>query len=172
MDEQDLEFAFGLAQLYFDFLNNIWGSSAVFVFKQFARLAKEELLLRKIFGEPVPKEQAQALFLNGFNLRCLIPSGTNTVLARRRDGNLGILMTHLHEAASEAEAEAVARNYLPENYQAPPAGVEIAESVLHMLTKKTITDYRNGLVIPGEPQPAEFRALMLSALPLPPEIIF
>jgi ATP-dependent Clp protease ATP-binding subunit ClpA len=172
MDEQDLEFAFGLAQLYFDFLNNIWGSSAAFVFKQFARLAKEELLLRKIFGEPVPKEQAQALFLNGFNLRFLIPSGTNTVLARRRDGNLGILMTHLHEATSETEAENVARNYLPENYQARPAPVEIAESVLHMMTKKTITDYRNGLVIPGEPQPEEFRTMMLSALPLPPEIIF
>jgi hypothetical protein len=169
VDERDLEFAFGLGQLYFEFLNNIWGSSAAFVFKQFAKLAKEELLLRNIFGESAPK--AQALFLNGFNLRFLIPPGANTVLVRRRDGNLGILMTHMHEVTSEAEAEKVARKYLPENREARPVVVEIAESVLHMMTPKTITDYRNGLIIPGEPQPEEFRALMLSALPLPPEIV-
>jgi hypothetical protein len=170
LEERDLEFAFGLAQLYFAFLNDIWGSSAAFVFKQFAGLTQEELRLKTLSGEPPPK--AQALFLNGYNLRGLVPPGANTVLARRRDGNLGILMTHLHEAASQAEAENVARNYWPEKPAAGPAAFEIAESVLQMMTKNSILDYRNGLVIPAEPQPEEFRALMLSALPLPPEIRF
>jgi hypothetical protein len=40
-----------------------------------------------------------------------------------------------------------------------------------MITEaKVITDFRTGLVISAEPSPEEFRALLLSALPLPAEL--
>ena len=168
VDERDMDFVFGLAQLYFDFFNYVWGGSAVFIF---AQMKKEERLLRKIFGEPQPGP-IQALFLNGFNLRRLVSSGTKTLLARRANGSLGILMMHLHDAASLAEAEVVARNYLPAADAASPSELEIGAEVFQMITEnKTITDFRTGLVIPANPSPEEFRALMLSALPLAPEVV-
>jgi len=44
--------------------------------------------------------------------------------------------------------------------------------VLHLIAEnQTITDFRTGLVIPAESSPEEFRAFLLSALPLPPEVV-
>jgi hypothetical protein len=167
LDERDADFVFSLAKIYFDFFNYVWGSSAALIFEQ---LRKEERLLRRIFGE-LKSGPIQALFLNGFNLRFLLPSATSTLLARRADGSMGVLLTHLRDASSLVEAEVVARNYLPEGGQMHDVDMELAGPVLQMIIEnKTITDFRTGLVVPAEPSPEEFRALMLSALPLPPEI--
>jgi hypothetical protein len=153
--------------LYFDFFNYVWGCSASFVFEQ---LKKEERLLRKIFGESrsVP---VQALFVNGLNLRSILQSGVSTLLLRRSDGSMGVLMMHLRDAASIAEAEVVASNFLPKAGQTQNAEVQIEETVSQMIIEaKTIADFRSGLVIPAEPSPEEFRAFLLSTLPLPEEV--
>jgi ATP-dependent Clp protease ATP-binding subunit ClpC len=167
LDERDTDFVFGLAQCYADFFNYVWGSSATFLFEQ---LGQPERAVRRIFGESRPSP-IQALFLNGFNLRYVVSPGTSTLLVRRADGSIGVLLMHLHDASSQVEAEAVARNYLPEGGRVPNAEVEIDGPVLHMITEnKTITDFRTGLVISAQPSQEEFRALVLSALPLPAEV--
>lgn len=164
MDDRDMNFVYALAQLYFDFFNNIWGSSGSFVFKQFT---PEETLLRTIFRESIPPA-IQGVFLNGFNLRYLVPAQVTAALTRRTDGALGVVTARLLEAASAAEAEAVVRNHVSASDTIETAGA----SVLHLITSKTITDFRTGLIIPAKPERDEFRALMLSALPLPPEVAF
>ena len=161
MDKQDDDFAFDLAQLYFDFFNHVWGGSAAFVFKQHT---KEERLLRNIFGESPPP--IQGLFLTGFNLRSLLPAQMSTVLARRKDGSLAVVNLKMRDATSPADAKAVTENRL----DAGVSSLDGAGSVTHLLTAKTLTDFRTGLVIPVQPERDSFRAMVLSALPLPPEI--
>lgn len=169
VDEQDMNFVCRLAQLYSDFFNHVWGSSAVFLFEQ---SSSEERLLKQIFGEATPGP-IQALFLNGFNLRHLAPPGANTLLARRVDGSMGVLTTRLRAVASRAEAQTAAQNHLLANAHEPDTGTEAAGPVLHIINEnKTITDFRTGLAIPASPSPEEFRSLVLSALPLPPEVSF
>ena len=164
MEAQDANFVSQLAQLYFDFFNNVWGASASFALPPFT---PEESLLRNLFGEATPPA-IQGVFLKGLNLRFLIPPEESAVLARRADGSLGVVNMRLVEAASATEAEALAQNRLLE-------GSSVANttgSVLHLMSQKTITDCRTGLIIPAKPEREEFRALMLSALPLPPEVAF
>jgi len=168
LEERDADLVYGLAQSYSDLFNDVWGCSAVFVFEQFNR---QDRTSPRVFGELRPGP-VQALFVNGLNLRFLGPPGTTTILARRADGSMGILTTHLLDASTRAEAEAITRNYLPAMGRDQNAEAQIAGPVLHLITEnKTITDFRTGLVIPAEPSPDEFRALLLSALPLPPEVV-
>jgi hypothetical protein len=162
MGEQEMDLASKLAQLYFDFFNNIWGTSASLILEEFY----EECLLRTIFGKAGPAFHGLPMFVNGFNLRFQLPPQASVLLARRTDGSLGLVSTRLLAAASVAEAESVARKHLSAgNGVAKPAG-----DVLFLMTSKTITDFRTGLIIPDKPGKEEFRALMLSALPLPPEV--
>jgi hypothetical protein len=114
----------------------------------------------------------QALFLSGFNLRSLISPDNNIVLVRRSDGSLGILLVHLHEVASPGEAEVIGRKYVSKTNQGPLPEINATGPVLQMMTPKAMSDFRTGLVIPSRPQPEEFRAMVLSALPLPPEFRF
>lgn len=171
LEERDSDFAYSLAQLYFDFFNYLWGGSAAFVFEQ---LKKEELLLRKIFGErdPAPAPM-QGLFVTGINIRSIVPAGGNTVLLRRADGSMGVLLMHLREAACAAEAKTVVRTFLPRGDLNQHAEIQAEGAVLQMITeRKDITDFRTALVIPVEPSPEQFRALLLSTLPLPVEVRF
>jgi hypothetical protein len=81
---------------------------------------------------------------------------------------MGVLLMHLREAASAVEAEAVVRTFLPRADLNQHAEVPVGGAVLQMITEaKTITDFRTGLVIPAQPSPEEFRAFLLSSLPLP-----
>jgi hypothetical protein len=167
LDERDVKFAFGLAQLYFDFFNYVWGCSAAFVFEQ---VPGDGWLSKRIVAEPQP-DPIQGLFLNGFNIRSILPCGAHPLLLRRADGSMGVLLMHLREAASATEAQAVARTFLPRADLNQPAEVPVEGAVLQMITEtKTITDFRTGLVIPAQPSPEEFRAFLLSSLALPKEV--
>ena len=42
--------------------------------------------------------------------------------------------------------------------------------IQQLILNKTLTDFRTGVVVPAEPTVEESRALLLSALPLPPEV--
>ena len=143
LDPHDTAAAAGLAKCYQDFVNGLWGGSA-------AVLA----------GLTV-----QALYLEGCNLRELLPLGNRPILVRRTDGGLGVLVARVLEPASREEAKLAAAASLGQPLQA-------GELVWHRITEgKTIADFRTGLVIPAEPSPEEFRAFMLSSLALPWEVL-
>jgi hypothetical protein len=150
------------------FFSEVWGCSATFLFEQFR---PEEALLRVIFGETQIKP-IQGLFLEGPALARLIPLGVHPLLCRRHDGSLRVTLMHARAVASKAEAGQFATACFSNddpagNLELPPAG-----GVLQMIQQgKTITDFRSGVVVPAEPSKDEFRALMLSALDLPPEVI-
>ena len=42
--------------------------------------------------------------------------------------------------------------------------------IQHLIEKKTLTDFRSGIIVPAQPSVDEFRAMLLSALPLPVEV--
>lgn len=164
LEERDQDMVVRLAQCYHDFFANVWGVSASFLFKP---LPNEELRRMKIFGERSP-DSIQGLFLNGFNLRSLETG--HLLLLRRADGLPGLLTVRLHDAPCKAEAEQAARGSHP--LAGPTTEIDSLGPVERMIIEKlTMTDFRTGLVIPAAPSPEEFRTLLLSALPLPPEVI-
>ncbi len=167
LEERDAMFAFALAQMHFDFFNDIWGGSAKFLLEA---ITADDRFLQKLFKETNSKP-TMALFLSGLNLRLLLPVASSPVLLRRSDGALGVALSHLHDADSFAAARAIAETYWPAKEEARLANQSIRGNVLQMLSQdRTLTDFRTGLVIPAKPSQEEFRALMLSALPLPPEL--
>ena len=102
----------------------------------------------------------------------MIPTGLNTLLLRRADGSMGVLLTHLEETASQAEARTVARRFLSDPAKTTDAAATPMGPVVQWITEnKTFADFRSGLVIPAKPSLEEFHALLLSALPLPPEVV-
>jgi hypothetical protein len=159
-----------LAQWYSNCLSSIWGTSTTGLIdkpgKDERLLRKEELLLRKIFGETVGR--TQAIFVKGINVRRFVPAGNSTMLIRTSDGRTGFVLVTLESATTEAAARSRAKQ-LADSIDALEA--DSFGPVIHRLIEfKTLTDFRSGVVVPEKPSAEEFRALMLSALPLPPEV--
>jgi len=160
---EDSAVMFRLARCYADCLGRIWGSSSADIFEH---QAGEDLLLGRILGELAGR--TQAVYLKGINLRRFLPDRTNTILTRRADGGTGIVLMTLETVASEAEAKSRAQQMAGsiDTLEPDSFGPVIQTVAEH----KTLTDFRTGLVVPGQPSPEEFRALLLSALPLPSEV--
>ena len=164
VDPKDRLEAIKLAQCYHDFINDIWGAAAAFVW---AQPQPDEMLMRVIDNDLAP---LQALFIKGFNLRQWLPPA-HTLLTRYSNGNLGILTVHLLAAESPEQAETLAREFLPEVNATRQSTPGATGRVLQLLTPgQTLADFRTGMTISAQPAREEFRAFQLTTLPLPPEI--
>lgn len=149
-----------LGRAYCESLNQIWGASATRVVGQDANDAAIRAMLKGLLGF------FEAFYVKGLNLRRLIPPGAHCVPIRR-DNGVGIVLVTFEPAGSEEEARDIAKK-LVEKEPPPP---EDFGPVFQIITEnKTLTDYRTGLVIPAAPSAEEFRAVLLSALALPPEV--
>jgi hypothetical protein len=159
----DAKFAFKLAGLYHEFLTELWGAKASYVFPH---LQAEELLLREMFAEALPS--TQALFVEGSNLLRILQPENNTVFARQATGALSLVLMQLQPVANLKEAADRANEFIA---GVKEFGIEqsgpLRSPALMITENKSITDFRTGLVIPANPSAEEFRALMLSALPSP-----
>ena len=131
------------------------------------QVAKEEKLLREIFGEP--SNRIQALFLKGVDARRFVPHPSNIILTRRANGVTGIILMSVETAPTEAEARARTKALADsiDTLEPDSFGPVIQQLVEH----KTLTDFRTGVVVPAEPSVEEFRAQLLSTLPLPREVV-
>jgi ATP-dependent Clp protease ATP-binding subunit ClpC len=154
-----------LLKLYSDFFNYIWGGSATDIPP---RLTEEEKLLRRIFGET--KDSPIGLFLQGTNLRQLIPFTRSSIFYRRFD-SLDILSIELLDATTLTEAKSMGIMFTES-----PVGPTTRNigPILQVFTSRPalLTDFRTGLSVTLNSPPEEFRAFVLSSLPLPPEITF
>ena len=151
-----------LARLYARCLGYLWGVIA----SGMDSLKKEDFLLAAISGKP--QARIQAAFLQGLNLRRILPLPAQTILTRRQDGGLGVVLLTLIDAASELEARATVQHMADTIETLDPAA--FGPVVQLIKEKKTLTDFRTGLAIPASASPEEFRAFFLSTLPLPPEV--
>jgi len=159
----DAKFVFALAELFHNFVGDLWGAKAAYVLEQFA---PEERLLREIFAEALPC--TQAVYIEGFNLLRILQAGGNAVFVRHATGTLSMVLTQVRPVATVKEAKDRANDFLT---SVKEFGIEqsgpIGSPALMITENKSITDFRSGLVIPARPSPEEFRALMLSALAPP-----
>jgi hypothetical protein len=160
-----------LAQWYSNCLGSIWGTSASGLLdqpgKQERLCSKEEMLLRQIFGEAAGR--TQAIFLKGINVRRFVPPGDSTMLIHTSDGRTGFVLMTVESAASEAVARMRAKQLAASIDALNPDS--FGPVIQRLVEFKTLTDFRTGVVVPAQPSAEEFRALVLSALPLPPEVI-
>lgn len=154
---------FRLSRHYIDCLAHVWGVSATTLFKH---QSAEHLLLAGIFDEP--RGRIQACYLQGLNLRRLVPDRAHTILAQRANGVMGLILMSLLPVASEAEAQARAKELAGTIDTIDP---ETFGPVIQMTTEnRMLTDFRTGLAIPTTASGEQFRAWLLSALPLPSEV--
>jgi len=154
---------FQLAHAHAECLGDIWGASTTMLFPHYT---KEELLLRTIFGELTGR--TQAIFLKGINVGRLVPNQMNTILTQRADGGTGIVLMTLEPATTEAMARVRAKQLADSIDALEPDS--FGPVIQRVIENQSLTDFRTGMVVPAQPSAAEFRALLLSALPLPPEV--
>lgn len=152
-----------LAKLYADCLGDIPGASTTSLFEH---LTPEEQLLQKVVGEV--HSRTQALLLKGVNARQLLTHPSNVILTRRADGITGVILLSLESVETEAQAKVRTKELANRMDALEPAS--FGAVIQELIPGKTLTDFRTGVVVPGEPTVAEFRALLLSALPLPSEV--
>jgi ATP-dependent Clp protease ATP-binding subunit ClpC len=152
-----------IAQSYSDCLASIWGPSAGTLVKSHT---EEHSPLTAICTEP--RGGTLAIFLNGTIVRRFLPDATNVILTRRADGGAGVILLTLETVTTEAAA----RTRVKELADAADAlDVESFSPVIQRIVEnRTLTDFRTGVVVPARPSVEEFRALLLSTLPLPPEV--
>jgi ATP-dependent Clp protease ATP-binding subunit ClpC len=152
-----------LAKAYADCLGDISGVSTTGLF---SHLSQEEQALKKMFGEV--HSQTQSLFLKGINPRQFVAAPSSVILTRRSDGVTGVILMSLESVETEAQAKARTKE-LANSIDAlePGAFGPVIQQLIH---DKTLTDFRTGVVVSAQPTVEEFRALLLSALPLPNEV--
>jgi ATP-dependent Clp protease ATP-binding subunit ClpA len=160
----DSVFVFQLARLYSECLGRICGASASDLFERSD--SREESLLRRILnGEQI---RARGIFLNGINITRFVPTGTNIVLTRRADGGTGVILMSLETVTTETEARSRLRQMEKTIDALEPES--FGPVIQHLFEKKTLTDFRSGVIVPVQPSSEEFRAMLLSSLPLPAEV--
>lgn len=158
----DCQAVFQFSRAYSDCLGQIWGASASLLLDHFSQA---ELQLRKIFNERVAR--TQAIFLKGANAGLFVPMGTNIILTRRADGGTGVILMTLEAVKTEAEAAARAKAMADSIEALEPDS--FGPVIQRVVENKSLIDYRTGVAVPAHPSAEELRALLLSALPLPPE---
>ncbi|MEW6159096.1 MAG: AAA family ATPase, partial [Verrucomicrobiota bacterium] len=160
-------FVWHFSRMYSEFFSSLWGAqcSALITEPQQRNFEAYHWRLRE------QKLPVNAFWLCGFNLRRLIPGGCSVILMRLSAGSLIALFNEMQDVCTEAEARALLRDFRPEDARRGLRSVGSMNGVWQLMTQgKTLLDFRNGLLVPAQPSPEEFRALLLSALPLPPEI--
>ncbi|HEX5221139.1 MAG TPA: hypothetical protein VFZ59_16365, partial [Verrucomicrobiae bacterium] len=152
-----------LAKAYSNCLGDIAGVSTTNVL---SHLTQEEQALKKMFGEV--HSQTQSLFLKGINPQQFLTAPSSLILTRRGDGVTGVILMSLESVETEAQAKAHTKE-LANSIDAlePDAFGPVIQQLIH---DKTLTDFRTGVVVSAQPTVEEFRALLLSALPLPTEV--
>src|SRR5262249_24957155 len=97
-----------------------------------------------------------------------VPTGTNIILTRRADGGTGVILMSLETVTTETEA----RSRLKQMEQTIDAlePESFGPVIQRFVEKKTLTDFRTGVIVPAQPVAEEFRAMLLSALALPAEV--
>jgi ATP-dependent Clp protease ATP-binding subunit ClpC len=158
----DLAHMLQLGSIYLETLGHVWGVSITPILGE--KEMNEAMLRHMRAGRP---GYLHGFYLKGLNLRRLLPAGSHCVLVRR-ENNVGILQVTLDSISSEEAARETFKK-LEESKEAPAP--EEHGPVFQIITEnKSLTDFRTGLVVSARPSPEEFRALLLSALPLPREV--
>ena len=167
LDELDTELAYEYLRHYRDLFASFSGLSVSYVPKQI----NEEVLLKKVFSRR-KISQFLTLLIQGCNLPPILPEGPSLVLLRRMDGRLGILILQFQPVASEADADMVKNHFHSKHEAQNDSGIfKSLGAVVQLLHEnQNITDYRSGMVISANPTGEDFRALLLSVLPLPKEV--
>jgi ATP-dependent Clp protease ATP-binding subunit ClpA len=158
-----------LARAYSDCLARIWGDTSAALL---AELTPEEQLLKRIHEgihfRQSSVRRAQGVFLNGMNILRFVPAGTNIILTRRVDGGTGVVLMSLETAQTEAEARSRLKQLEDSIEAIEPES--FGPVIQRFVQGKTLTDFRTGVIVPAQASVDEFRAMLLSALPLPSEI--
>jgi ATP-dependent Clp protease ATP-binding subunit ClpC len=166
---EDLTALADVARLYRGFFENIWGGSALPVMP---RLSRDDAILKEILRNP-PLQRFHVLFLEGANLRRLAPRGSATILVRRSSGSLGVIVTELLDLDSLDAAKSFAQSLGDGTLLKSEDATSPFGPVVQMVSADdSLTDFRTGLSVSQDPSDDDFRAFMLSALPLPPELRF
>src|SRR5262249_47597699 len=106
--------------------------------------------------------------LNGVNIGRFVPAGTNIISTRRPDGGTGVILMSLETTTTETETRARVKHMEETLDSLEPES--FGPVIQHLVDKKTLTDFRTGVIVPAQPSAEEFRAMLLSALPLPAEV--
>jgi hypothetical protein len=133
----------------------------------FADETQEALLLKSIFGEYMPR--TQAIFLQGLSLHAFLPGATSTILTRRHNGGTGLVLMSVEPVASETGAKKRAKEMAASIDTLTPD--TFGPVIQRVVENESLADFRTGVVVPAKPSAEEVRALLLSALPLPPELV-
>jgi len=161
--ETDRPAVFRLAHRYAQCLGQIGGNTPKLLFEP---QDEHALMMKLVLGETAGR--AQGLYINGINVRRLLPGNTSTILARRMDGSMGIVLMSVEETTSVTEATALAKNRAGAIDALEP---DAFGPVIQMLVEnETLTDFRSGIAISADVLVEELKALMLSSLKLPGEV--
>jgi hypothetical protein len=160
--EADRAAVFRLGHRYAQCLEQIAGNAPKLLFEP---QDEGELMMKLVLGERAGR--AQGLYINGTNVRRLLP-GDSTILTRRANGGMGIVLMTIEKTGSVTEATAVAKKRAEEIDALEP---DVFGPVIQMLVEnEALTDFRSGIVISAEAPVEEMKALMLSSLKMPKEV--
>jgi len=147
------------------FFNGIHGMESLSTYNG---VSAEEALLKSKAGESfIQPEPTLGLFLSGPNVRSIALAQTGAVLVRSVDNDLSLVRIRLCEAASIDEARSL--------IEAEPEAHAMCEDQTILLSrtldwKLGLIDHHSGLTVGYDAKPEDVRAMVLSALPLPPEL--
>ena len=147
------------------FFNGIHGMESLSTYNG---VSAEEALLKSKAGESfIQPEPTLGLFLSGPNVRSIALAQTGAVLVRSVDNDLSLVRIRLCEAASIDEARSL--------IEAEPEAHAMGEDQTILLSrtldwKLGLIDHHSGLTVGHDAKPEDVRAIVLSALPLPPEL--
>lgn len=147
-------------EVYRKILEDCWGYSVQPIWPQLATSA-DTLLYTIVEGSPA--QRIQGLIVRGPGARQLLQPQLGFHLQRLSNGRLRLVRLQLLEIPS-AEAARVALEGLASRTESS----DLMAPLIRFSTEgKGSVDYRSGLRLPPEPTSEEWRAALLSALPLP-----
>jgi len=147
-------------EVYRRILEDCWGYSVESLWPQLAT-SPETFVNTSLEGSPA--QSIQGLIVRGPGARQLLQPQLGLHLRRLSNGHLRLVQLHLLEIPT-AEAARVALERLARQ----TASSDLTAPLIRFSTEgKGYVDYRSGLRLPPEPSTDEWRAAVLSALPLP-----
>ncbi|MBL9168877.1 MAG: ATP-dependent Clp protease ATP-binding subunit [Verrucomicrobiales bacterium] len=152
-----------LVRLHVEALGSIWGAS---------KLVSVESLGEKNLGGSgnlsEPQGRSMAIRIVGHDARRFLPEGPNLILIKRADGGTGVILTSLETLAADSNGGAQCQQLSP---SVDDMDVHSLGPVIQRVVENQgMTDFRSGVTVPDRPSDDEFRSLLLSMLPLPPEV--
>jgi ATP-dependent Clp protease ATP-binding subunit ClpC len=152
-----------LASFYQLGIGSLWGCTA----KRLLGLKPVEAGLEIMMGNT---RRLQGVWLEGPQVRLLLPAAGSKVLVRQADGKLGVVSLSYPEATTAQQADSYYRSLPVMSGRETNVASESCEYVHLVAQGKSIADLRSGAVAELEADHDSARAFLLSALPLPAEL--